>query len=137
MYIITTTCNIFKSFNMNFYKNLSTAGQFIKSILHRMDKNGMSSPSIFSFMCMFCRSLFYPFVLFFLAIVLSVLFRFTNSDYLPLVYSTSFWYYLTDRYIKFQVNTNLYPPDETESILTISVNADHISQVSGNDCVIL
>ena len=33
--------------------------------------------SIFSFMCMFCRSLF---VLFLLAIVLSVLFRYTDSD---------------------------------------------------------
>ena len=33
---------------------------------------------IFSFMCMFCRSLF---VLFLLAIVLSVLFRYTNSNY--------------------------------------------------------
>ena len=34
--------------------------------------------SIFSFMCMFCRSLF---VLFLLAIVLSVFLRFTDSDY--------------------------------------------------------
>jgi hypothetical protein len=34
--------------------------------------------SIFSFVCMFCRSLF---VLFPLAIVLSVLLRFTDSDY--------------------------------------------------------
>ena len=34
--------------------------------------------SIFSFMCMFCRSLF---ILFLLVIVLSVLFRFTDSDY--------------------------------------------------------
>ena len=34
--------------------------------------------SIFSFMCMFCRSLF---VLLLLAIVLSVLLRFTDSDY--------------------------------------------------------
>ena len=34
--------------------------------------------SIFSLMCMFCRSLF---VLFLLAILLSVLFQFTDSDY--------------------------------------------------------
>ena len=34
--------------------------------------------SIFSFICMFCRSLF---VLFLLAIVLSVLLRYTDSDY--------------------------------------------------------
>jgi hypothetical protein len=42
--------------------------------------------SIFSLMCMFCRSLF---VLFLLAIVLSVLIRFTDSDYSPLVSSNS------------------------------------------------
>jgi hypothetical protein len=36
------------------------------------------SYSVFSFMCMFCRS----FVLFHLAIVLSVLLRYTDSDYL-------------------------------------------------------
>jgi hypothetical protein len=35
--------------------------------------------SIFSFICMFCRS-FCPFVLFLLAIVLSVLLRYTDSD---------------------------------------------------------
>jgi hypothetical protein len=49
----------------------------------------LSSSPVFSvvrvsFMCMFCRSLF---VL--LAIVLSVLLRFTDSDYLPLVSSNS------------------------------------------------
>ena len=38
---------------------------------------------------MFCRSLFVLFVLFLLAIVLSVLLRFTDSDYLPLVSSNS------------------------------------------------
>ena len=37
--------------------------------------------SIFSFMCMFCRSLFFPFVLFLLTIVLSVLLRFMDSGY--------------------------------------------------------
>jgi len=37
--------------------------------------------SIFSCMCMFCRSLF-VILYFFLAIVLSVLLRFTDSDYL-------------------------------------------------------
>jgi hypothetical protein len=37
-------------------------------------------------MCMFCRC---PFVLFLLCIVLSVLLRFTDSDYLPLVSSYS------------------------------------------------
>ena len=37
--------------------------------------------SIFSFMCMFCRSLFDVFVLFLLAIVLSVRLRYTDSDY--------------------------------------------------------
>ena len=37
--------------------------------------------SIFSFICMFCRSLFAPVVLFLLAIVLPVLLRFTDSDY--------------------------------------------------------
>ena len=52
--------------------------------------NHLSSPSgscysIFSFICMFCRSLF---VLFLLAIVLSVLLRFTDSDR-PLVSSNS------------------------------------------------
>ena len=36
--------------------------------------------SIFSFMCMFCRSLF-VLVPFLLAIVLSVLLQYTNSDY--------------------------------------------------------
>jgi len=39
---------------------------------------GGSCYSIFSFMCMFCRSLF---VLFLLAIVLSVLLRYADSDY--------------------------------------------------------
>ena len=43
--------------------------------------------SIFSFMCMYCRYLFVP-----LAIVLSVLFRFTDSDY-PLVSATSSYSY--------------------------------------------
>ena len=42
--------------------------------------------SIFSFICMFCR---WFFVLFLLAIVLSVLLWFTDSDYLPLVSSNS------------------------------------------------
>ena len=36
---------------------------------------------------MFCRSLFCPFALFLLVIVLSFLLRFTDSDYLPLVFS--------------------------------------------------
>jgi hypothetical protein len=36
---------------------------------------------IFSFMCMFCRSLFVLVYFFFLAIVLSVLLRYTDSDY--------------------------------------------------------
>ena len=38
--------------------------------------------SIFSLMCMFCRSLFVLLYFFFLAIVLSVLLRYTDSDYL-------------------------------------------------------
>ena len=37
--------------------------------------------SIFSFVCMFCRSLFVLFILFHLAIVLSVLLRLMDSDY--------------------------------------------------------
>ena len=37
--------------------------------------------SIFNFMCMFCRSLFVILYLFLLAIVLSVLFRYIDSDY--------------------------------------------------------
>ena len=37
--------------------------------------------SIFSFMCLFCRSLFVLLYFFFLAIVLSVLLRYTDSDY--------------------------------------------------------
>ena len=49
----------------------------------------MSSPpgfsgvrvTIFSFICMFCRSLFVLLYFFFLAIVLSVLLRYTDSDY--------------------------------------------------------
>ena len=36
---------------------------------------------------MFCRSLFCPFALFLLVIVLSFILRFTDSDYLPLVFS--------------------------------------------------
>ena len=44
-----------------------------------------------SFMCMFCRSLF---VLFVLVIVLSVLLRYTDSDYLPLVSSNSYYMYM-------------------------------------------
>ena len=44
--------------------------------------------SIFSFICMFYRSLFVLLYFFLLAIVLSVL-RYTNSDYLPLIYSNS------------------------------------------------
>ena len=42
--------------------------------------------SIFSFLCMFCRSLF---VFFLLVIVPSRLLRFTDSDYLPFVSSNS------------------------------------------------
>jgi len=49
----------------------------------------LSSPPLFtrvdatrSFMCMLCRLLFNPFVLFLSAIVLSVLLRYTDSDYL-------------------------------------------------------
>jgi len=38
--------------------------------------------SIFSFICMFCRSLFVLLSFFLLAIVLSVLLRYTDSDYL-------------------------------------------------------
>ena len=40
-----------------------------------------SCDSIFSFICMFCRIVVCPFVLFLLTIVLSVLFRYMNSDY--------------------------------------------------------
>ena len=40
-------------------------------------------------MCMFCRSLFVLVYFFFLAIVLSVLLRSTDSDYLPLISSNS------------------------------------------------
>ena len=47
--------------------------------------------SISSFMCMFCRSLFVLLYLFLLAIVLSVLLRYTDSDDLPLVSSNSSW----------------------------------------------
>ena len=43
--------------------------------------------SIYSFICMFCRSLFVLLYFFFWALLLSVLLRFTNSDYLPLVSS--------------------------------------------------
>jgi hypothetical protein len=39
------------------------------------------SYSIFSFMCMFCMLVVCPFVPFLLVIVLSVLLRFTDSDY--------------------------------------------------------
>jgi hypothetical protein len=48
----------------------------------------MFNKQILCFMCMFCRSLFVPLYFFFLAIVLSVL-RFTDSDYLPLISSSS------------------------------------------------
>jgi hypothetical protein len=41
--------------------------------------------SIFSFICMFCRSLFVLLFFFRLAIVLSVFLRYMDSDYLPLV----------------------------------------------------
>ena len=41
----------------------------------------VSCYSIFSFKCMFCISFFYPFVLFLLAILLSVLLRYTDSGY--------------------------------------------------------
>ena len=41
----------------------------------------------------FCRSLFVPLFLFLLATVLSVLLRFTDSDYLPLISSNSSWYH--------------------------------------------
>ena len=52
--------------------------------------------SIFSFMCIFCTSLLVcSFILFLLAIVLSVLLRFTDSDYLPLVSSnSSYWEFI-------------------------------------------
>jgi hypothetical protein len=49
---------------------------------------------------MFCRSLFVPLFLFLLAIVLSVLLRFTDSDYLPLVSSNSSWYHQS--FLKYQ-----------------------------------
>jgi len=39
------------------------------------------SYSIFTFICMFCRSLFFLLYIFFCTIVLSVLLRFTDSDY--------------------------------------------------------
>ena len=51
--------------------------------------------TIFSFMCMICRSLFVPLSFFLLAIVLSVLLRFTDCDYLfgifRLILSFFFW----------------------------------------------
>ena len=53
----------------------------------------------FSFMCMFCRSLF---VLFLFAIVFSVL-RFTDSDYLPLVSSCD-WYDYVQRHNRVYYN---------------------------------
>ena len=54
---------------------------------------------IFSFMCMFCRSLF---VLFNLAIVLSVLLRFTDSDYPFGIFKLFLWniLYLNHEYFK-------------------------------------
>jgi biotin transporter BioY len=65
----------------------ATSGTYPWSFVTQIFHNGQSSHggdrklcySIFSFMCMFCRSLF---VLFLLAIVLSVLLRFTDFDYL-------------------------------------------------------
>ena len=45
--------------------------------------------SIFIFMCMFYRSLFVLLYFFFWAVVLSVLLRYTDSDYLPLLSSNS------------------------------------------------
>jgi hypothetical protein len=53
----------------------------------RAESSLIQSLIIFSFICMFCRSLFVLFVLFLLAIVLSVLLRITDSDYLPLLSS--------------------------------------------------
>ena len=47
-----------------------------------MSYSGSSCYSIFSLMCMVCRSLFVLFVLFPLAIVFSVLLRFTDIDFL-------------------------------------------------------
>ena len=47
--------------------------------------------SIFPCLCMFCRSLFVLFVLFFLAIVLSVFLRYTDSDYSFGIFKLLFW----------------------------------------------
>ena len=41
-------------------------------------------------MCMFCRFVVCPFVLSLLVIVLTVLLRYADSDYLPLISSNSF-----------------------------------------------
>ena len=68
--------------------------QELLTLPEQMSRSRVSRSLIFSFMCMFCRSLF---VLFLLSIMLSFLLRFTDSDY-PFVifnvsYSRSFYCY--------------------------------------------
>jgi hypothetical protein len=56
--------------------NVSLAACVVDTLLYPKVIGWGSCFLIFSFMCMFCRSLFVP-----LAIVLSVLLQFTDSDY--------------------------------------------------------
>jgi hypothetical protein len=54
-------------------------------------------PSIelyYSFICMFCRSLFVPFLLFLLTILLSVLLRFTDSAYPLGIFKSSYTHHV-------------------------------------------
>ena len=68
--------------------------------------------SIFSFMCMFC-----PFILFLLAIVLSVLLPYSDSDCLPLVSSNSS--YLVDTFILTQSKAVNW---DTDGIMTNEIS---------------
>ena len=64
--------------------------------------------SIFSFMCMICRSLFVLLSFFLLAIVLSVLLRFTVSDYPFGIFKLFFQKQLQNNYEIIQIIFNLF-----------------------------
>jgi hypothetical protein len=70
--------------------------------------SGVRVTRYYPLICMFCRSLFVPFVLFHLTIVLSVLLRFTDSVYLLGIFKSSYTHHVGRVKTKTQISSSTH-----------------------------
>ena len=70
--------------------------------------SGVRVACYYSFICMFCRSLFVPFLLFLLTILLPVLLRFTDSAYPLDIFKSSYTHHIGRVKTKAQISSLTY-----------------------------